>query len=302
VGEAIEALRPLVRVSFVTYIYVVDGEGRLVGLVTMRDLLFNERDARLYDVMLKDPFALSPELPLPEAMKLTVNRHYPQYPVVDAEGHLVGLVRGAALFELEAFEITAQAGAMVGVEKEERIATPIKQSFKFRNPWLLVNLVTAFTAGGVVAIFQGTLDKLVILATFLPVLAGQSGNTGCQALAVCVRGITLGDIKPGGGKQLVSKEAMLGFANGAVTGVLCGIAMYLFALSQESPHAFVLAIVVALAMIGSCAISGISGAMVPLALKRLGFDPATASSIVVTTATDVASMGLLLGLATLMIR
>ena len=302
VGDAVEALRPLVRSAFVTYVYVVDADGKLGGLVTMRDLLFNDRHARLADVMLANPFALSPDMALQDAMKLTVNRHYPQYPVTDAEGRLVGLVRGAALFELEAFEITAQAGAMVGVEKEERVSTPIKQSFKFRNPWLLINLLTAFAAGGVVAVFQGTLDKLVILATFLPVLAGQSGNTGCQALAVTVRGITLGDIRAGGGKALTSKEALLGFANGAVTGVLCGIAMYLYALSLESPHALMLAVVVTLAMIGSCCISGISGALVPLALKRFGADPATASSIIVTTATDVTSMGLLLGLAAVMIR
>jgi magnesium transporter len=302
VGEATEALRPLVRTAFVVYVYVVDGENHLMGLVTMRDLLFNEREARLEDVMLKDPFALTPDLLVQEAMKLTVNRHFPVYPVCDAERHLVGLVRGSALFELEAFEITAQAGSMVGVEKEERVSTPLKQSFKFRNPWLLINLVTAFAAGGVVAVFQGTLDKLVILATFLPVLAGQSGNTGCQALAVTVRGITLGDIKPGGGKQLVSKEMLLGLLNGAVTGILCGVAMYLFALTQSSPHAFMLGVVVTLAMIGACAISGISGALVPLVLKKLGADPATASSIVVTTATDVASMGLLLGLAALLIH
>jgi magnesium transporter len=302
VGEAIEALRPLVRTAFVTYVYVVDSENKLGGLVTMRDLLFNERGARLADVMLANPFALAPDLPLPDAMKVTVNRHYPQYPVTDTEGRLVGLVRGAALFELEAFEITAQAGSMVGVEKEERIATSIGQSFKYRNPWLLINLVTAFAAGGVVAIFQGTLDKLVILATFLPVLAGQSGNTGCQALAVMVRGITLGDVKPGSGRALMSKEALLGLANGAVTGVLCGVAMYLFALSQSNPHAVMLGIVVMLAMIGSCAVSGISGAFVPLALKRFGADPATASSIIVTTATDVTSMGMMLGLAALMIR
>jgi len=302
VGEAIENLRPLVRSAFVTYVYVVDADGKLGGLVTMRDLLFNDRKARLADVMLANPFALTPELPVPDAMKLTVNRHYPQYPVTDADGRLVGLVRGAALFELEAFEITAQAGAMVGVEKEERVSTSIKQSFKYRNPWLLINLLTAFAAGGVVAVFQGTLDRLVILATFLPVLAGQSGNTGCQALAVTVRGITLGDIRKGGGKLLMSKEALLGLANGAVTGVLCAIAMYLYAWSQDSPHAFMLGIVVMIAMIGSCAVSGVSGALVPLALKRMGADPATASSIIVTTATDVTSMGLLLALATVMVR
>jgi magnesium transporter len=302
VGEATEALRPLVRSAFVTYIYVADEEGRLAGLVTMRDLLFNAREARLADVMLANPFALKPDLPVPDAMKLTVNRHYPQYPVTDADGKLVGLVRGAALFELEAFEITAQAGSMVGVEKEERIATPLRTSFKFRNPWLLINLVTAFAAGGVVAIFQGTLDKLVILAAFLPVLAGQSGNTGCQALAVTVRGITLGDVKGGMGKKLMSKEALLGLANGAVTGLLCGLAMYGYAVYEHNPHAVMLGLVVFMAMVGSCCLSGISGALVPLVLKRLGADPATASSIIVTTATDVSSMGLMLGLAALLIR
>ena len=302
VGEAIEALRPVVRAAFVTYVYVVDAEGRLLGLVTMRDLLFNEREARLADVMLADPFTLAPGLTVREAMRRAVNRHYPQYPVCDAEGRLVGVIRGAALFELEAFEITAQPGAMVGVEKEERISTPIVQSFKFRNPWLLINLVTAFAAGGVVAVFQGTVDRLVILATFLPVLAGQSGNTGCQALAVTVRGITLGDVKAGGGKLLMSKEALLGLANGAVTGVLCGIAMYILARFEHLDNALMLGLVVALAMIGSCAVSGVSGALVPLALRRLGADPATASSIIVTTATDVTSMGLLLALATVLVH
>lgn len=302
VGDAIETLKSLIRTSLITYGYVTDVEGRLLGLFTMRDLLFNERTAKLSEVMLKDPFALSPELPVSDAMKLALNRHFPVYPVKDAAGRLLGLVRGSALFEEEAFEITAQPGSMVGVEKEERIATPTTQSFKFRHPWLLINLITAFAAGGVVALFQGTVDKLVILATFLPVLAGQSGNTGCQALAVTVRGITLGDIKPGGAKLLVVKEALLGLMNGSVTGVLAGVAMYILAVSQGSPSAVMLGLVVCLAMIGSCAISGVSGALVPLTMKRLGADPATASSIVVTTATDVASMGLLLGLASLLIH
>jgi magnesium transporter len=100
----------------------------------------------------------------------------------------------------------------------------------------------------------------------------------------------------------MSKEALLGLANGAVTGVLCGIAMYLLALFQHSTHAPMLGFVVFVAMVGSCAVSGVSGALVPLILRRLGADPATASSIIVTTATDVSSMGLLLALATVLVR
>ena len=302
VGQAIEQLRAVVRTAFVTYGYVTDGEGKLLGLLTMRDLLFSDHGARLGDVMLRGAFAFRADTPISDAMKLTLNRHYPVYPVCDAAGRLVGLVRGAAIFEEQAFEITAQPGSMVGVEKEERVTTPLSRAFKFRHPWLQLNLVTAFAAGGVVALFQGTVDKLVILATFLPVLAGQSGNTGCQALAVTVRGMTLGDIRAGAGKKLVAKEFLLGLSNGAVTGLICGVAMFFLARSQESPHALMLGLAVFLAMTASCAISGISGALVPLGLKRLGADPATASSIIVTTATDVASMGLLLGLATLLVR
>lgn len=301
IGDAIEALRAILTEATVTYCYVVDDDGRLRGVVTMRDLLFGERAARLDAVMIREVFALGPDLPFTEAMKRTANRHYPVYPVCDAEGRLLGLVRGAALFEVEAFEITAQPGAMVGVEREERIATSLGRAFRFRHPWLQLNLLTAFAAGAVVAFFQGTVDQLVILATFLPVLAGQSGNTGCQALAVTVRGITLGDVRPGAGKRLVSKEFMLGLANGSLTGLLCGVAMYWLATTQGSAHALPLALAVFLAMAGSCAVSGVSGALVPLALKRLGADPATASSIIVTTATDVASMGLLLGLATVLV-
>jgi magnesium transporter len=302
VGEAIEALRALIQSAFITYAYVTDPGGRLLGVVTMRDLLFTAHAARLDSVMLRDVFFLKPDLPLSEAMKLVLDRHYPVYPVCDENGVLVGLVRGQVMFEEQAFEITAQVGTMVGVEKEERLATHWSQSFKFRHPWLQLNLLTAFVAGAVVAIFQDTVDRLVILALFLPVLAGQSGNTGCQALAVTLRGLTLGELKAGKEKALVMKEASLGLMNGAFTGIVAAGGMYYVATYQQNPNALVLSIVVWLALVGSCVASGICGAMVPLTLKRFGADPATASSIFLTTATDVVSMGLLLGLATLIIR
>jgi magnesium transporter len=222
------------------------------------------------------------------------------YPVCDDQGRLVGLVRGSTMFEEQNLEISAQPASMVGVE-EERLTTPWPRSLKLRHPWLQINLLTAFLAAAVVGAFQETLDKLVILALFLPVLAGQSGNTGCQALAVTLRGITLGEVRPGRERMLVAKEASLGLLNGALVGLVAAIGMYVTASSQHNPSALMLSIAVLLAMIGSCVVSGISGAMIPLTLKRLGADPATASSIFLTTATDVASMGLFLGLATLLI-
>jgi len=301
VRDTIEQLRPLVRTAFITYGYVTDEDGKLLGIITMRDLLFADDQVPLESVMLRNAFTLKPDLQLADAMKLVLDRHYPVYPVCDDNGKLLGLVRGQTMFEEQAFEITAQVGSMVGVEKEERLATPLPNSFKFRHPWLQINLATAFVAGAVVAIFQDTVDRLVILALFLPVLAGQSGNTGCQALAVTLRGMTLGELKAGAERALVIKEASLGALNGAFTGVVAALGMYIVATFQHNPNALMLSLVVWIALVGSCVASGISGAMVPLTLKRFGFDPATASSIFLTTATDVVSMGLLLGLASLLI-
>jgi magnesium transporter len=301
VGQTIERLRNVIKTAFVTYGYVTDESGRLVGLITMRDLLFSDNDRVLSEVMLKEPFSLSAEMDLSEAMKQVLLRHYPVYPVSDGQGRLLGLVRGQVMFEEQNLEISAQPARLVGVE-EERLTTPWPRSLKFRHPWLQINLVTAFLAAAVVGAFQGTLDRLVILALFLPVLAGQSGNTGCQALAVTLRGLTLGEVKPGRERSLVMKEASLGLMNGALVGVVAAAGMYVTAISQHNPAALLLAVAVWLAMVGSCVVSGISGAMIPLTLKRLGADPATASSIFLTTATDVASMGLFLGLATVMIR
>ncbi len=301
VKETVDQLRPLVRSTFITYGYIVDDAGKLLGIVTMRDLLFADDQASLESIMLHNAFCLSPDLELASAMRLVLDRHYPVYPVCDKDGVLLGLVRGQTMFEEQAFEITAQVGSMVGIEKEERLATPLKSSFRFRHPWLQINLATAFVAGAVVAIFQDTVDRLVILALFLPVLAGQSGNTGCQALAVTLRGMTLGELKAGQERALVVKEASLGALNGAFTGLVAALGMFIVATYQQNPNALLLGLVVWIALVGSCVASGISGAMVPLTLKRFGFDPATASSIFLTTATDVVSMGLLLGLAALLI-
>ncbi len=199
-------------------------------------------------------------------------------------------------------ELSAQPGAMVGVKTEERVATHWFRSLRLRHPWLQLNLVTAFVAAAVVGMFQETIDRLLILTMFLPVLAGQSGNTGSQALAVTLRGVFLGELQLGKEKALVMKEALLGLLNGALVGMVAAICMYVVATVKHLPNAFMLSVVVFVAMIGSCVISGACGAIVPLVLKKLGADPAIASSIFLTTATDVASMGLLLGLAAVLVK
>jgi magnesium transporter len=302
VRQAIAQLSEVVRRAFITYAYVTEPSGRLTGVLVFRDLLFADPDRPLSEIMVRAPFSLRPETRVIDALRQVLLRHYPVYPVCDEHGRLVGIVRGQTLFEQQAFEISAQAGTMVGVEKEERLSTPWWRSLRSRHPWLQLNLLTAFVAAAVVGFFQDTIDKIVVLAVFLPVLAGQSGNTGCQALAVTLRGMTLGELETGKAKALVFKEAWLGLLNGALVGVSAAIGMLVVAKSQGHPAAWLLSLVTFLAMVGSCVASGVSGALVPLGLKRLGADPATASSIFLTTATDVASMGLFLGLATWLIH
>lgn len=301
VSEATAFLRAHPTPQQITYLYVTDPQEALVGLVVIRDLLLAEAEETLADVMLPNPFAIPADMEVSEAIKAAIHRHYPVYPVVDAERRIAGVIRGWRLFERQAMEISAQSGQMVGVDKEERLSTGFWDAFRMRHPWLQVNLLTAFLAGFVVSIFEGTITQIVALAAFLPILAGQSGNTGCQALAITLRGITLGDMEKFSVAKLVRKEVMLGAMNGLFTGVVAGLAMWWTATRGGNADALLLGGVIVLAMIGSCMMSGMFGVLVPVMLKRFGADPATASSIFLTTGTDIAGMGLMLLLATALV-
>ncbi len=301
VSEAIQQIRELSQRVLITYAYVTDEQERLLGVVVMRDLMLAEADEPLSEVMVTQPFAFHPETPINDAMRAVVHRHYPAYPVCDENNRLIGLVPGYLLFEQHAFNLTAQSGRMVGVDEEEHFGTPWRRCFKWRHPWLQINLMTAFLAAAVVGGFEQTIAQVVALAVFLPVLAGQAGNTGVQALAVTVRGLTLGEFGQEAMKRLMAKETLLGAGNGAVVGVVAAAAMYGYAVLSEAPNAPMLALTVFLAMVGSCMASGLSGVVVPLTLKRFGVDPAAASGIFVTTATDVTSLVLFLGCATVLV-
>lgn len=301
VSVTVDKLRKWVHEALITYAYVVDEGNRLLGVLVMRDLLLADQSARLKDVMLPEPFSLRPDMTVEDAMKEVIYRHYPVYPVCDEEGHLLGIVQGYMLFEQQHFEISAQAGQMVGVQKEEHATTEWPRSFRMRHPWLQINLVTAFVAAFVVSLFEETIAQVVVLAAFLPVLAGQSGNTGCQSLAVTIRGMTLDEFKPGVFRKALIKETILGTLNGAVVGLVAAAAMVAYAIISGADQPVVLGLVVFLAMTGACVASGMTGVLVPITLKKLGADPATASSIFLTTATDVVSMGLFLWLANLLV-
>ncbi len=300
VATAIDVLRETIRKRMVTYLFVVDPANRLIGVVAFRELLYAERSQTLDPVMLRSPFFLLPETTLVQAMREVVTRHYPVYPVCEEDGTLVGQVRGQTLFEQQAFEISAQAGSMVGVEKEERLATPLMRSFKFRHPWLQINLLTVFVSAAVVGMFQGTIDKIVVLAMFLPVLGGQSGNLGCQSLAVLLRGMTLGELRGMKIVALIAKEAAAGIAErfGHRRPGRRGDVHRRRPTSGER-----IAVLSGLDHHGRDGLQLHGRRYRPArpshwCCRRLGADPATASSIFLTTITDVVSMGTFLVLVT----
>jgi magnesium transporter len=298
VAQVVRQVRELAaRHVLVIYAYVVDAQDRLQGLLTMRDLLLAAPEAKVEDIMLAHPFALQPQMTVEDAMHETARRHYPLYPVCDEAGILLGTVAGAALFEARAYEISAQSGLMVGVDSEERLLSPWSRSLKLRHPWLQVNLLTGLVVGFIVSLFSGTLSQLVILTAFLPILSSVAGNTGCQTLAVTLRGIALDEYTPGTAGPLLRKELLLGALNGAIIGTVAGAVMVFFARSEHAAHPLLAGLVVMLAMTGACLAGGMAGVAVPSLLRRFGADPATASSIFLTTTTDIVGMSLFLGLA-----
>lgn len=301
VAGALDRLVHTEPVTGITYIYVVDGDERLQGVVAMRDMLLGRPGQTLAEIMTPDPFALRQDTPLTEAIQAALVHRHRLYPVTDDDQRLVGLVYGWQLFETMATELSVQSGTMVGVDREERLATPVMAAFRMRHPWLQVNLLTAFTAAFVVGLFEDTIARIVALAVFLPVLAGQSGNTGCQALAITLRGFTLGELAEFPVARLLRKEILLGAMNGFFVGLVAAAAMWLYASMTDTGQPLLLALTILIAMIGACIGSGVFGVMVPLTLRRFGADPAMASSIFLTTFTDILGMGLMLALATALV-
>ena len=297
VAEAVARLRLLTSKAIITYLYVVDAEDKFVGVVVMRDMLLATPERTLGEIMIQNIFALTPDQHLVDAMRETVLRHYPVYPVVNAGRRIIGLVRGQMLFEAQTVELSAQAGAMVGVQEEERLSTSWRRSLRFRHPWLQVNLLTTFLAAAVVGSFEETIKHTAVLAAFVPVMISQCANVGCQALAISLRGLTLGELHAGRASSVAMKELWLGLLNGFLTGLTAGVGMYAIARYGGHAQPFRLAVVVVGALSISCVVAGLVGALTPVGLKRFGFDPATASSIVLTTITDLVSVAALLALA-----
>jgi magnesium transporter len=277
----------------IAYMYVVDPAGHLKGILSIHDLVFRQPHRRIWEVMKTDVKHVSVDDDQEQVAQLFERYHYMALPVLNRQGKLVGLVQANQVVEVVRREATEDMQLMVGLSGEERALTPWHLSMKRRLPWLCVNLGTAFVAASVVGLFEETIARWTALAIFLPIVAGQGGNTGAQALTVIIRDMALGDLTKADAKKALRKEAMLGLFNGIVIGFIVGLICYLW------KGDYILGVVLSVAMILNMVAASIAGVLIPYTLRALRIDPALASSIIMTAITDGTGFFLFLGLATL---
>lgn len=293
VGEALAALRAS-KAKRLRSLYVVTDGDVLAGRVDLQDMALAEPETLMSELLneVQDVARLtSTDVDLVELFNRS---RVDSIPVVDHDFKLLGIIRYGNLFQAAEEAATVGIQRMVGVSADERaLSTPLF-AVKRRLVWLHINLLTAFLAAAVVGLFESTIAQFTALAILLPVVAGQSGNAGSQALAVTMRGLALREISTLHWRAVLSKEVQIGLINGTTLALTCGLGVWVWSQSWG------LALVIAIAMVAAMIMAGISGALVPMILSRLGQDPATASSIILTTVTDVTGFMVFLGTATLL--
>jgi magnesium transporter len=294
-ATAQQTLRQLRRYRGSTgrHVFIVDDQGTLAGLVDIQDLALANGKTHLSALLRTAKVVVDVMATREEITDILESHKISELPVIDARGGLAGIIRYDALISAIQNETSADIQTMVGVSKDERALSPIPFAVRKRLPWLQINLATAFLASAVVGLFEGTIAHFTALAVLSPIVAGQAGNTGQQALAVTMRGLALREISAHNWWRMIYKEVSTGFVNGVAIALTTAFFVFLWS------HSLSMATVIAAAMIMSMVAAGFAGAIIPLILTILDQDPAQSSSIILTTITDCTGFGTFLGIATL---
>lgn len=295
-GEAITALQTSRDVEMVFYLYVIDSRRHLVGVVSLRRLLLVPPSTPLKRIMTIDIISVRAEMDQEEVARQVASYNLLAIPVVDEENKLVGVITVDDVIDVIKDEATEDVYRLAGVAGDDRVFTRPIESLRKRLPWLMVNLMTAFLAASVVGMFQETIGLLPIVAVLMPVVAGMGGNAATQTLTVIVRGIALGELTWGNTRKALVKEAVVGIGNGVACGIIGAGIVLVF---RGDP---ILGLVLAMAMVINMFVAATAGTLIPLTLRALKVDPALASSVFITTLTDMFGFFSFLGLATLFIR
>jgi magnesium transporter len=295
-GEAITEVQSARDVEMVFYLYVVDVRRHLVGVVSLRRLLLVPPDTPLKRIMTTDVISVRADMDQEEVARIVASYNILAIPVVDEENKLVGVITVDDVIDVIKDEATEDVYRLAGVASDDRVFTRPTDSLRRRLPWLIVNLGTAFLAATVVALFEPTIDRVTALAIFMPIVAGMGGNAATQTLAVIVRGIALGELTWGNSRKALMKEMLVGLGNGVATGLVAA------AIAWITRGNAVLGMILGMAMIINMFVAAAAGTLIPLALRALRVDPALASSVFITTLTDVFGFLSFLGLGTIFLR
>ncbi|WP_411167502.1 magnesium transporter [Clostridium sp. MB05] len=279
------------RTEVIETIFILNKRKELIGTADLRDILVAPDQEKLHNIMDYNVISVNPEVDQEEVSLLVSKYDLKVIPVVNRKNSLLGIITVDDIIDVIVEEQTEDILHLGGVSKEERLDSPIAISIKRRLPWLFINLGTAFLASFTVGLFEDVIAKVVALAAAMPIVAGMGGNAGTQTLSLVIRSIALGELELKKNWRLVFKEVALGVINGAATGFITGLILYI---EYGNPY---LGLIILVAMIGNLVIAGFFGFLIPLFLKLFGVDPALASAIFLTTATDVFGFFLFLGLA-----
>jgi len=295
-GEAITALQGSRDVEMVFYLYVIDARRHLVGVVSLRRLLLVPPATPLKRIMTTDLISVRADMDQEEVARQVASYNLLAIPVVDEENKLVGVITVDDVIDVIKDEATEDVYRRAGVSGDDRVFTRPIESLRKRVPWLQVNLVTAFIAAAVVGLFENTIAKVTVLAMFMPVVAGMGGNAATQTLTVIVRGIALGELTWANTRKALLKEAAVGLGNGFACGLVAALVVWLWKGDA------MLGAIIGAAMVINMFVAAIAGTLIPLSLRALKVDPALASSVFITTLTDVFGFLSFLGLATVFIK
>ncbi len=295
-AESITALQAARDVEMVFYLYVVDERRHLVGVISLRRLLLVPPDTPLKRIMTTEVISARVDVDQEEVARQVASYNLLALPVVDAENKLVGVITVDDVIDVIKDEATEDVYRLAGVSADDGVWTPPGESLRRRLPWLLVNLVTAFLAASVVSLFSGTIDRNVSLAVLMPVVAGMGGNAATQTLAVIVRGLSLGELTWSNARKALIKEGLVGLGNGLMLGAVAVLGAWAL---RGDPF---IGLVLGGAMVINMFIAATAGTLIPLGLRALKVDPALASSVFITTLTDVFGFLSFLGLATVFLR
>jgi magnesium transporter len=295
-GEAITALQTSRDVEMPFYLYVIDERRHLVGVMSLRRLLLVPPDTALKRIMTTEVYSVRVDTHQDEVARQVASYNLLAIPVVDQENKLAGIITVDDVVDVIKDEATEAVYRMAGVAGDDSVETPATESLRRRLPWLLVNLVTAFLAATVVGLFENTIGQVVALAALMPIVAGMGGNAATQTLAVIVRGLALNELTWTNARKALAKEAIVGLSNGLALGLVAALGAWLL------KGNILLGLVLALAMIVNMFVAATAGTLIPLGLRALKVDPALASSVFITTLTDVFGFLSFLGLATVFLK